>query len=323
MSSKPRKKKSRKRTSTKLKAPIINVSTYSLLIQNCKISERRCEIDELDFEVEILRKKSRNIMQRRALALQVYPRVANLKKLVIQQETMLEEERRVINKRKEALLSACEIIKNCIAYNKLSNKKVIDAIDSYHADRLHLQTYDRKLKLRQHKMCRQLLHIFPFRRIRNATEGNNNLYTTNYEIRTMSLPSRINQLLAIVNIGGQEEEKMAIGLGYIAHLCTLLSRYLQIPLRHPIICRGSRSEIIDAFAEAEAYVLMQRNQKRKSPKFPLYSKGTDRKLFKKGVELLQENICQLCISVGMDEFDQHAFIHNVRTVLYSQALARF
>ena len=64
---------------------------------------------------------------------------------------------------------------------------------------------------------------------------------------------------------------------------------------------------------------MQRNKNRKSPKFPLYSKGTDKKLFKKGVELLQEDISQLCISVGMVDFDEHAFIHNVRTVLYSQA----
>ena len=138
----------------------------------------------------------------------------------------------------------------------------------------------------------------------------------------MPLPSRIDKLLAIANAGGQDEEKMAIGLGYIAHLCTLLSRYLQIPLRHAIICKGSRSEIIDAFAEADAFALMQKNLKHKSPKFPLYSRN-DKKLFKKGVELLQENINQLCVSSGMVDFDQNAFIHNVRTVLYSQALARF
>lgn len=155
-------------------------------------------------------------------------------------------------------------------------------------------------------------------------DGDGNTDVQNYEIRTMPLPSRTDKLLAIANAGGQEEEKMSIGLGYIAHLCTLLSRYLQIPLRHQIICRGSRSEITDAFIEAEAFAVLQRNQKFKSPvNFPLYSKGTDKKLFKKGVELLQENICQLCISVGMTDFDQHAFIHNVRTVLYSQALARF
>eukprot|EP01083_Nonionella_stella_P297370 1009883_1 len=278
---------------------------------------------ELNKEVEILREKSRIIMQtkRESASIQIYPRLQHLRNLLVQQEALLQEERRVIEKRKEALLNACQVIKSCIAYNKISNKKVIDAIDSYHADRHHLQTFDRKLKLRQHKMCRQLLHIFPFRRVRNASNANNTYTLELYHIRTMPLPSRIDKLLAIANGGGAEEEKMAIGLGYIAHLCTLLSRYLQIPLRHAIICRGSRSEIIDAFAEAEAFVLMQRNQKRKSPKFPLYSKNTDKKLFKKGVELLQEDICQLCVSVGMVEFEEKAFIHNVRTVLYSQALA--
>merc|ERR1712176_267815 len=114
-----------------------------------------------------------------------------------QQEALLEEERGVIEKRKLALLSACDVLQRCIAYN--NNKKVIDAIDSYHADRMNLQTFDRKLKLRQHKMCRQLLHIFPFRRIRNASTSTNNLFTLNYEIRTMPLPSRIDKLLAIAN----------------------------------------------------------------------------------------------------------------------------
>ena len=69
-----------------------------------------------------------------------------------------------MEKRKEALLAACAAISLSIADNKLSNRKVIDAIDSYHADRHQLASLDRKLKLRQHKMCRQLLHIFPLPR---------------------------------------------------------------------------------------------------------------------------------------------------------------
>lgn len=76
--------------------------------------------------------------------------------------------------------------------------------------------------------------------------------THSFEIRNMALPSRVAKLMAIANQGGQTEEQMSIGLGYIAHLCTLLSRYLKTPLRHPIICRGSRSMIVDAFLEAES-----------------------------------------------------------------------
>lgn len=172
---KPGKKGHQKRRSTNIKVPIHTTSAYYLLMQYKKMSEKTSKIDEIEVEVDILRKKSREIMKKRELSLQVYPHLTHLRNLVKKQELLLDEERKVIKKRKEALLNACDVIKSCIAYNKISNKKVIDAIDSYHADRHHLQTFDRKLKLRQHKMCRQLLHIFPFRRVRDVRSGQSNL----------------------------------------------------------------------------------------------------------------------------------------------------
>lgn len=140
----------------------------------------------------------------------------------------------------------------------------------------------------------------------------------------MSIPNEIGKLMNVINQGGQEEEKMAIGLGYIAHLCTLLSRYLQIPLRHPLICRGSRSKIVGVFQEAEEFQALIKNQRTKiKPEFPLYSKNEDKQRFKYGLELLQANIEQLAIAVDIPDFNEKSFIHNIRNVLYSMALARF
>eukprot|EP01084_Bolivina_argentea_P237841 399617_1 len=169
MSTLKNKKGHHKRRSTNLKIAITHqtMSAYKLILQYTKMAQTKRKIEELDEEVEQLRTKSRAIMKKRELSQQVYPHINYLRNLVQRQEALLEEERKVIKKRKDNLLNACSVIQHSIAYNKLSNKKVIDAIDSYHADRHHLQTYDRKLKLRQHKMCRQLLHIFPFRRVRD------------------------------------------------------------------------------------------------------------------------------------------------------------
>ena len=173
----------------------------------------------------------------------------------------------------------------------------------------------------------------------------------------MALPSRVSKLMAIANAGGQTEEQMSIGLGYIAHLCTLLSRYLKTPLRHPIICRGSRSMIVDAFLEAESlfsiyffvyfclcliyfslivyhlifchlqnYSASLREGKKNrgwNPQYPLYSKGVDRGRFKHGIDLLREDICQLCTQCKIPDYDPEVFIQNIRVVLYSMALARF
>lgn len=151
----------------------MTISAYWLLLQHRKMIDQQPKIEELKSEVESLRIRARKILEQKVLELQMNSRLNHLRETVERQDALLEEERKVIEKRKLALLSACDVIKECITYN--NNKKVIDAIDSYHADRMNLQKFDRKLRLRQHKMCRQLLHIFPFRRVRNASNSTNNL----------------------------------------------------------------------------------------------------------------------------------------------------
>ncbi|ETO27030.1 hypothetical protein RFI_10100, partial [Reticulomyxa filosa] len=119
--------------------------------------------------------------------------------------------------------------------------------EKFNEDRQILQLNDRRLRLRQHKMCSQLIHIFP---IGMKHEENNGTFRVHsYTIRSRELPGSVDKVMEL--IGTNKEEEMNIGLGHIAHLCMLLCRYLYIPLRHPIEYRGSRSYIIDCFIEAE------------------------------------------------------------------------
>ena len=75
---KPGKKGHQKRRSTNIKVPIHTTSAYYLLMQYKKMSEKTSKIDEIEVEVDILRKKSREIMKKRELSLQVYPHLTHL-----------------------------------------------------------------------------------------------------------------------------------------------------------------------------------------------------------------------------------------------------
>ena len=44
---------------------------------------------------------------------------------------------------------------------------------------------------------------------------------------------------------GYDETTLAIGLGFTCHLVAMISNYLDIPLRYPMLHRGSRSLIYD------------------------------------------------------------------------------
>jgi len=48
---------------------------------------------------------------------------------------------------------------------------------------------------------------------------------------------------------GYDETMLAIGLGFTCHLVAMISNYLDIPLRYPMLHRGSRSLIYDHIME--------------------------------------------------------------------------
>ncbi|KTW26660.1 hypothetical protein T552_02669 [Pneumocystis carinii B80] len=85
-----------------------------------------------------------------------------------------------------------------------------------------------------------------------------------------------------------DNNQIAAGLGYTAHLVYLLSFYLRIPLRYPIRPMCSRSVIEDP---TDTY--------QNSKSFPLWLKGQDYSHFKFGVFLLNKNIEQLMDSQSL------------------------
>ena len=70
-------------------------------------------------------------------------------------------------------------------------------------------------------------------------------------------------------------------IGIVCHILLQVSKYLDVPLRYPMIPMCSRSVIRDDISQQT------------SPKFPLYSRGVDRTRFEYGVFLLNKNLEQV------------------------------
>lgn len=47
----------------------------------------------------------------------------------------------------------------------------------------------------------------------------------------------------------KDDGSVAVALGYTAHLVLMISCFLQIPLRYPIMHRGSRSSVRDTITD--------------------------------------------------------------------------
>lgn len=47
----------------------------------------------------------------------------------------------------------------------------------------------------------------------------------------------------------KDDGSVAVALGYTAHLVLMISCFLQIPLRYPVIHKGSRSSIKDTITD--------------------------------------------------------------------------
>ncbi len=51
------------------------------------------------------------------------------------------------------------------------------------------------------------------------------------------------------DLSNADDVSVSVALGFVAHLVQMVSIFLQIPLRYPIIHFGSRSKIIDHISD--------------------------------------------------------------------------
>uniref|UniRef100_A0A671NCU2 UV radiation resistance-associated gene protein-like n=1 Tax=Sinocyclocheilus anshuiensis TaxID=1608454 RepID=A0A671NCU2_9TELE len=110
----------------------------------------------------------------------------------------------------------------------------------------------------------------------------------------------------------KDDGSVAVALGYTAHLVLMISNFLQIPLRYPVINKGSRSSIKDTITDKLT---------EKEREFPLYPRG-ERFQFEYGVYLLNKNIAQLRYQHGLSTPDLRQTLPNLKNFLEHGLLVR-
>uniref|UniRef100_A0A672YXX8 C2 domain-containing protein n=1 Tax=Sphaeramia orbicularis TaxID=375764 RepID=A0A672YXX8_9TELE len=110
----------------------------------------------------------------------------------------------------------------------------------------------------------------------------------------------------------KDDGSVAVALGYTAHLVLMISCFLQIPLRYPVIHKGSRSSIKDTITDRLS---------EKEREFPLYPRG-ERFHFEYGVYLLNKNIAQLRYQHGLTTPDLQQTLPNLKNFLEHGLMVR-
>uniref|UniRef100_A0A3B3UI26 UV radiation resistance associated gene n=1 Tax=Poecilia latipinna TaxID=48699 RepID=A0A3B3UI26_9TELE len=110
----------------------------------------------------------------------------------------------------------------------------------------------------------------------------------------------------------KDDGSVAVALGYTAHLVLMISCFLQLPLRYPVIHKGSRSSIKDTITDRLS---------EKEREFPLYPRG-ERFHFEYGVYLLNKNIAQLRYQHGLTTPDLQQTLPNLKNFLEHGLMVR-
>ncbi|XP_068122739.1 UV radiation resistance-associated gene protein isoform X3 [Hyperolius riggenbachi] len=104
----------------------------------------------------------------------------------------------------------------------------------------------------------------------------------------------------------KDDGSVAVALGYTAHLVSMISFFLHVPLRYPILHKGSRSAIKDNINDKLT---------EKEREFPLYPKGGEKLQFDYGVYLLNKNIAQLRYQHSLGTPDLRQTLPNLKSFL--------
>lgn len=111
----------------------------------------------------------------------------------------------------------------------------------------------------------------------------------------------------------KDDGSIAVALGYTAHLVSMISFFLQVPLRYPVIHKGSRSTIKDNINDKLT---------EKEREFPLYPKGGEKLQFDYGVYLLNKNIAQLRYQHGLGTPDLRQTLPNLKNFMEHGLMVR-
>ncbi|XP_028405703.1 UV radiation resistance associated protein-like [Dendronephthya gigantea] len=169
-------------------------------------------------------------------------------------------------------------------------KSFAQARKTYFAKRENLVKTNAQLLMRRKQLCHELTYIYPIE------------LSQNKETVVCGLPLPNTQSPAF---NAANEESLSSAFGYVCHMVSMIGRYFSIPLRYPAKNKGSRSTVTD---------FVNDRIQQKDREFPLYVKGKEKIQFEFGVFLLNKNIAQIRLCLGLTTSDLRLTLPNVKSL---------
>lgn len=232
------------------------------------------------------RKKERECMQLRIAVLR--SELQRQRKALGREIDLRQKERAQLQKKEEAFSAQHESLKE----EKESLTKLQKECT---AKREQFLKSNAQLTFRCRQLLSELSYIYPID-VANQSD---------YVICGVKLPNS-------EDFQAKDDGSVAVALGYTSHLVLMISCFLQIPLRYPVIHKGSRSSIKDTITDRLT---------EKEREFPLYPRG-ERFHFEYGVYLLNKNIAQLRYQHGLTTPDLQQTLPNLKNFLEHGLMVR-
>ncbi|XP_042074768.1 UV radiation resistance-associated gene protein isoform X2 [Haplochromis burtoni] len=233
------------------------------------------------------RKKERECMQLRIAVL--HSELERQRKALGRERDLRQKERALLQKKEDSFSAQHERLKE----EKESLSKLQKECT---AKREQFLKSNAQLTFRCRQLLSELSYIYPID-VTNQSD---------YVICGVKLPNS-------EDFQAKDDGSIAVALGYTAHLVLMISCFLQIPLRYPVIHKGSRSSIKDTITDRLT---------EKEREFPLYPRG-ERFHFEYGVYLLNKNIAQLRYQHGLTTPDLQQTLPNLKNFLEHGLMVRW
>lgn len=213
-------------------------------------------------------------------------RISLLEQEIAQRQSKLEQEKLACQARDKEKADRGKELENIASELVAKRNSLVEQRRQYFQVRENLLKASSMLALRQKELISELAFVYPIAQFPDKK---------GYSICFVHLPNS-------EDFNDRDDLMISVALGYVTHVLLMMSHFLDVPLRYPLIHYGTNSSVRDNLVE---------HFSDKEREFPLYLKGKEKMLFNYSVYLLNRNIAQLRCNCNLATKDLRFTLHNL------------
>ncbi|CAN7997170.1 unnamed protein product [Ixodes hexagonus] len=213
-------------------------------------------------------------------------RISLLEQEIAERQSKLEQEKLACQAATKEVEDRGKELENIASELVEKRNTLVEQRRQYFQVRENLLKANSMLALRQKELISELAFIYPIAQFPDKK---------GYSICFVHLPNS-------EDFSDRDDPMISVALGYVTHVLLMMSHFLDVPLRYPLIHYGTNSSVRDNLVE---------HFSDKEREFPLYLKGKEKMLFNYSVYLLNRNIAQLRCNCNLTTKDLRFTLHNL------------